>query len=80
MDKHKTILHDIMNRDTAILYINGEFYKDITNLAKTEVVGGNIDINIENKEKVKLYSDNKDKVDIVGVAKHICGCAFDGLL
>ena len=35
------------------------------------------DINIENKEKVKLYSDNKDKVDIVGVAKHICGCAFD---
>ena len=30
------------------IYINGEFYKDITNLAKTEVVGGNIDINIEN--------------------------------
>lgn len=30
MDKHKTILHDIMNRDTAILYINGEFLESAT--------------------------------------------------
>ncbi|MGN0973333.1 MAG: hypothetical protein ACI4OT_01175 [Bacilli bacterium] len=30
------------------IYINGEFYKDITNVNKTEVVGGNIDINIKN--------------------------------
>lgn len=48
--RKKVIVENNVKGEEVIkeIYINGEFYKDITNLAKTEVVGGNIDINIEN--------------------------------
>lgn len=50
MDKYKTILHDIMNRDTAILYINGEFLESATHgvcLRKYIINNNNNKLNIK---------------------------------